>query len=62
VTVAVPVGSPRACERLAAEADEVVCLWAPAGFRAVQQGFADFAETGDDEVRAALAAPRPEAP
>jgi putative phosphoribosyl transferase len=60
ITVAVPVGSPRACERLAAEADEVVCLWAPGGFRAVQQGYADFAETGDAEVRAALAAGRPD--
>jgi predicted phosphoribosyltransferase len=59
VTVAVPVGSPRACERLAAEADEIVCLWAPDGFRAVQQGYADFTETGDDEVRATLAAARP---
>jgi predicted phosphoribosyltransferase len=60
VTVAVPVASPRACERLAAEVDEVVCLWAPASFRAVQQGYADFAETTDAEVRAALAAARPE--
>ena len=57
--MAVPVASPRACERLAAEADEVVCLWAPASFRAVQQGYADFAETTDAEVRAALAAARP---
>jgi predicted phosphoribosyltransferase len=61
VTVAVPVGSRRACERLAAEGAEVVCLWAPAAFRAVQQGYADFAETGDDEVRAALRPAGPEA-
>ena len=57
ITVAVPVGSPRACARLAGEADEMVCLWAPEGFRAVQQGYADFAPTSDDEVRAALAGP-----
>jgi predicted phosphoribosyltransferase len=61
VTVAVPVGSPRACSRLAADADEVVCLWAPEDFRAVQQGYRDFAPTGDDEVRAALAG-EPSAP
>ena len=54
ITVAVPVGSPRACARLAGEADEIVCLWAPEGFRAVQQGYADFAPTSDDEVRACL--------
>jgi putative phosphoribosyl transferase len=54
VTVAVPVGSPRACDRLGAEGIEVVCLWAPPSFSAVQQGYTDFAETGDDEVRAAL--------
>jgi putative phosphoribosyl transferase len=57
ITIAVPVGSPRACARLAEEADEMVCLWAPEGFRAVQQGYADFAPTSDDEVRAALAGP-----
>lgn len=62
VTVAVPVAAPRACERLAADADEVVCLWAPASFRAVQQGYSDFEETTDDEVRAALAAARPGGP
>jgi putative phosphoribosyl transferase len=56
ITLAVPVGSPRACALLAADADELVCLWAPDGFRAVQQGYADFAPTSDDEVRAALAA------
>lgn len=54
VTVAVPVGSPRACARVREEADHVVCLWSPPDFRAVQQGYADFAPTSDDEVRAAL--------
>jgi len=62
ITVAVPVGSARACEALAIEADEVVCLWAPPGFHAVQQGYADFAETGDAEVRAALATIGPAGP
>jgi predicted phosphoribosyltransferase len=61
VTVAVPVGSRRACDRLAADGTEVVCLWAPPAFRAVGQGYADFGETGDDEVRAALRPAGPDA-
>lgn len=55
LVVAVPVGSPAACASLAAEVDEVVCLWAPGSFRAVGQGYADFRPTSDDEVREALA-------
>jgi predicted phosphoribosyltransferase len=35
--------------------DELVCLSAPRGFRAVGQAYADFSETSDAEVRAALA-------
>jgi predicted phosphoribosyltransferase len=55
VTIAVPIGSPTACKALAWEVDELVCLSAPRSFRAVGQGYEDFAPTGDDEVRAALA-------
>jgi predicted phosphoribosyltransferase len=54
VTVAVPVGSSRACRELAAEVDEVLCLQAPHSFRAVGQAYADFSATTDEEVRAAL--------
>jgi putative phosphoribosyl transferase len=54
ITVAVPIGSPTACAALAGEVDEVVCLSAPPSFRAVGQGYADFAPTSDEEVRAAL--------
>jgi predicted phosphoribosyltransferase len=54
ITVAVPVGSPRACEALAADVDEVLCLLAPRSFQAVGQAYADFAATTDDEVRTAL--------
>jgi predicted phosphoribosyltransferase len=54
IVVAVPIGSPRACASLRPDVDEVVCLAAPSGFRAVGQGYADFAQTTDDEVRAAL--------
>lgn len=58
LTVAVPIGSPRVCRELAAEVDRVVCLEAPASFRAVGQGFRRFAPTTDDEVVDALAAAR----
>jgi putative phosphoribosyl transferase len=54
VTVAVPIGSPSACEALRASVDDLVCLAAPRWFRAVGQAYADFAPTSDDEVRAAL--------
>jgi putative phosphoribosyl transferase len=54
VTVAVPVGSPRAAEGLRPAVDELVCLRCPRWFRSVGQLYRDFAETGDDEVRAAL--------
>ena len=55
VTAAVPVGSPSACSALADDVDDLVCLSAPRGFRAVGQAYADFSETSDAEVRAALA-------
>ncbi len=58
VTVAVPVGSPRACNELAREVDRLVCLEAPTGFRAVGQAYRDFSATEDDEVVAALDATR----
>jgi predicted phosphoribosyltransferase len=54
ITVAVPVGSPRACDALAADVDDMLCLLAPQSFRAVGQAYTDFAETTDEEVRAAL--------
>ncbi|MCW2684302.1 MAG: Phosphoribosyltransferase [Blastococcus sp.] len=54
LVVAVPVGSPRACEALARVVDELLCLRSPASFRSVGQGYADFGQTSDDEVRAAL--------
>jgi putative phosphoribosyl transferase len=54
VVVAVPIGSPATCAALTAEAEEVVCLAAPANFRAVGQAYADFAPTDDAAVLAAL--------
>jgi predicted phosphoribosyltransferase len=54
ITVAVPVGSPRACAALAEDVDEVLCLLSPRSFRAVGQAYEDFAATTDAEVRGAL--------
>ncbi|WP_456593213.1 phosphoribosyltransferase [Blastococcus sp. SYSU DS1024] len=62
LTVAVPVASPNACGQIAPDVDELLCLWAPADFSAVGQGYADFRATEDDEVRAALAQARPGEP
>jgi putative phosphoribosyl transferase len=54
ITIAVPVGSPRACAALEPLVDDLVCLLAPQSFRAVGQAYADFAQTTDEEVRTAL--------
>src|SRR4051795_3565284 len=53
VVVAVPVGSPHTCADLAAVVDDVVCLWSPASFTAVGEGYGEFGPTSDDEVREA---------
>jgi predicted phosphoribosyltransferase len=58
ITVAVPIGSPRACAALATDVDDVVCLSTPRSFGAVGQGYTDFAATLDAEVQAALAGAR----
>lgn len=55
VVVAVPVASVEARDRIAAVADEVVCLMTPAFFSAVGQWYQDFGQTSDDEVRDLLA-------
>ncbi len=54
VTVAVPVGSPRACAELEPLVDRLVCLISPRSFRSVGQAYVDFGQTTDEEVRAAL--------
>jgi predicted phosphoribosyltransferase len=54
IIAAVPIGSPSACAALEDDVDEVVCLSAPRSFRAVGQGYTDFAETSDAQVRGAL--------
>jgi len=49
-------------DRLAREADRVVCLHAPAWFGAVGEFFEDFSQVEDDEVIRMLAAPRVRTP
>ena len=56
VVVAVPVGSDQACSALAAEADEVVCLFQPEPFWAVGFYYEHFEPTEDDEVQQILSA------
>jgi putative phosphoribosyl transferase len=56
IVVAVPVASPSAVQRLEQVADEVVALVVDPGFQAVGQYYEKFAQTGDDEVLALLAA------
>jgi predicted phosphoribosyltransferase len=51
VVVATPVAPAEACQELAQEADEVVCLDSPEPFYAISQWYEDFAQTSDDEVR-----------
>jgi putative phosphoribosyl transferase len=60
IVVAVPIGSPETCREFAAVADEIVCARAPDQFAAVGQGYRDFSQTTDEEVRALLSgAPHP---
>jgi putative phosphoribosyl transferase len=54
IVVALPVGPPEVLEDIAELADDVVALGAPDGFQAVGAFYADFSETTDGEVVAAL--------
>jgi putative phosphoribosyl transferase len=54
VIVAVPVAAPESRDRIAAVADEVVCLQAPMMFSAVGQWYEDFSQTTDEEVERLL--------
>jgi predicted phosphoribosyltransferase len=53
---AAPVCAPHSAAKLRAggDADEVVCLVAPARFEAVSGWYRDFGQTGDEEVLAVL--------
>jgi putative phosphoribosyl transferase len=56
VTVAVPVGSPESCRRVAEKADELICLLQPEDLHAIGLWYEDFRQTTDDEVRKLMAA------
>jgi len=62
VVVAVPVASVEARQRIAALADETVCLETPPYFSAVGQWYRDFDQTSDSEVSRLLAASRQDMP
>ena len=55
IVFAVPVAAAEALARLRSEADELVCLHAPAGMGAVGEFYARFEATSDQEVIALLA-------
>lgn len=61
IVVAVGVAPVATVSRLRAEADDVVCLHAPADFGAVGAFFTDFSEVTDDEVVRLLAESRADA-
>ena len=58
IVLAVPVAPRDWISRIGDAADEFVCLEMPAHFFAVGQWYADFTQTTDEEVSAALAARR----
>ncbi|WP_306397865.1 phosphoribosyltransferase [Telluria beijingensis] len=58
LVVAVPVAAQDALDALRPSVDELVCLVAPARFRAVGQWYRSFGQTGDEEVQTLLAQSR----
>jgi len=58
VVVAVPVGAAETVAALRREADEVVCLAAPASFGAVGLWYRDFSQVSDEAVLALLESAR----
>src|SRR5207244_11378450 len=59
IVLASPVGDPEACERLRADADEVVCALTPKPFTSVGVWYRDFPPISEDEVRRLLAEAAP---
>ena len=53
--LAVPVGAPESVELLRGEADVVICLRSPYGFRAVGHWYDNFDQLTDADVLAVLA-------
>lgn len=54
VVLAAPVGPPGIERALGGEADDVLVLSTPAGFMAVGQGYEDFTQLDDEDVRRTL--------
>ena len=54
LVLAAPVCAPPAYESLSSEADTVICLSAPIGFRAVGEWYADFHQLTDEDVDRAM--------
>ncbi len=54
VVLAVPVAPPGWDARIGTDADELVCVSTPRGFRAIGQFYARFPQVSDDEVIACL--------
>lgn len=55
IVLAVPVAPAEAVRALAAEVDELVCLWQPEPFHAVGAHYRDFRQVDDEAVTKALA-------
>jgi len=58
VVVAIPLAPKDTLRELRAKADEVICLETPSPFWAVGQGYHDFPQVQDDEVRRILSEAR----
>lgn len=54
VIIAVPVAASETCQKLEAEADEIICLSTPDPFYAVGMSYENFDQTSDDEVKSLL--------
>lgn len=54
VVLAVPIASPEAVRRVARDADEVICPWAPTGYDSVGAAYSDFHQLSDDEAAGVL--------
>ncbi len=54
IVIAVPVAPPGWTTALEDDADELICLEAPAGFAAIGQWYVDFSQTTDEQVAACL--------
>jgi putative phosphoribosyl transferase len=54
IVVGVPVGARGTCQEMAREVDDVACAALPEPFFAVGQGYEDFMQTSDEEVRDCL--------